>query len=154
MSEMKRDVKLNPSGATLAEHTRNVWAVTSEYGVKKSDIEDPAYWSHVASKFRPSDKIEVMAADGSFYAEYLVTSCDKTWAKVAEMKFLDLTKAAVVTNEQAEIINAGYQIKWRGPKKWSVIRKSDLAVLHEGLHSEADGNKWLAVHLNSQGIAA
>ena len=154
MSEMKRDVKLNPSGATPADGIRNIWAVTSEYGVTKADIENPAYWAHVAAKFRPRDKIEIMAADGSFYAEYFVTSCDKTWAKIAEFKYLDLTKTSVVTGEQAEIINAGYDVTWGGPKKWRVIRKSDRATLVEGLHSKDDGHKWLTVHLSSQGIAA
>ena len=154
MEDKKREVKLSPSGATPAEHVRNVWAVTSEFGVTKADIEAPDYWAHIAGRLRPRDRIEVMAADGSFYAEYLVTSCDRTWAKVAEVKYLDLTKASAVTGEQADLINAGYEIKWRGPKKWSVLRRQDRAVLQEGLHSEADGNKWLAVHLNSQGIAA
>ena len=154
MSEMKRDVKLSPAGLAQAEYGRTTWAITSAFGVSKSDIEDPAYWAHVAAKMRPRDKIEVLAEDGSFYAEYLVTSCDKTWAKVAEIKFMDLTKVAVVTNEQAEIINAGYDVTWGGPKKWRVIRKSDRATLVEGLHSKDDGHKWLTVHLSSQGIAA
>ena len=148
------EVRLSPSGITPAEGVRVVWAATAAYGVTKADIEDPAYWAHVASKLRPKARIEVYAEDDSFYAEYIVTSCDKTWAKVALLTYVDFTKVANVTEDQAKGIADGYEIAFRGPKKWSVLRKSDRSVLQEGLHSRDDGNKWLAVHLNTQGIAA
>ena len=149
----KRDVQLSPAGLGQADYVRVVWAATAAFGVTREQIEDPAYWAHVAAKLKPKAKIEVTAEDDSFYAEYLVTSCDKTWAKVVCLKFVDLT-ATAVTREQVEGITSNYSVEFRGPKKWSVLRKSDRSVLQEGLHSREDGNKWLAVHLNTQGVAA
>lgn len=149
----KTNVQLSPSGLGQAEYVRVVWAATAAYGVTREQIEDPSYWAHVAAKLKPKARIEVTAEDDSFYAEYLVTSCDKTWAKVACLKFIDLTNTEV-TKEQVEGITANYSVEFRGPKKWSVLRKSDRSVLQEGLHSREDGNKWLSVHLNTQGVPA
>lgn len=149
----KREVVLNPSGLDLAEQKRHVWHVVAAYGTTRADIENPGYWAHVAGRLRPKARIEVHAEDDSFYAEYMVTSCDKTWAKIVNLLFIDLTKTSI-TKEQEQGINDAYEVTFRGPKKWSVVRKSDRAVLQEGLHSRDDGEKWLAVHLNAQGIAA
>lgn len=149
----KQNVQLDPSGLGQAEHIRTIWAATAAFGVTREQIENPAYWAHVATKLRPKAKIEITAEDDSFYAEYLVTSCDKTWAKVLCLKYIDLT-TSTVTKEQVEGITDSYSVEFRGPKKWSVLRKSDRSVLQEGLHSRDDGNKWLSVHLNTQGVAA
>lgn len=154
LKDVKREVKLAPSGARPADGVRNVWAATAAFGVTKEDIENPIYWSHVCARFRPKDRIEVHSEDGSFYAEYMVTSCDRTWAKVVCLMFLELNKAAKLTDAQVQGIHENYEIKFRGPKKWSVIRKSDRATLHEGLHTEDDAKKWLEVHLSAQGVAA
>ena len=149
----KREVVLNPSGLDLAEQKRHVWSVVSAFGTTKADIENPSYWAHVAGRLRPKARIEVHAEDDSFYAEYMVTSCDKTWAKLVNLIYIDLTKS-VITDEQAQGINDAYEIIFRGPKKWSVVRKSDRSVLQEGLHSREDCSKWLAVYLNVQGVPA
>jgi hypothetical protein len=154
MSEVKRAVTLSPAGATQAEQVRNIWAITTEYGTTREDIEKPEYWSHVAARLRPRDRIEVMSGGGDFYAEYMVLSRDRTWAKVVATTYIDLTKAGAVSAEQAISIMDGYEIKHRGPKRWSVLRKDDRAVLQEGMQSEEDCKKWLEVHLKTQGIAA
>ena len=156
MTDVKqnRDVKLSPNGITPAEGIREIWSSTAAYGVTREDIENPGYWAHVAARLRNKARIEVHAEDGSFYAEYLVINADKTWAKVLCLRFIDLKETAKLTAEQATSIFSGYDVKFRGPRKWSVVRKSDNAVLQEGMHSEEDSRKWLAVHLNAQGIAA
>lgn len=154
MAEEKRDVQLNPAGAQLADHARNIWAVTATYGMTREDIENPGFWAHHAVRMRTKDKIEVHAEDGSFYAEYIVVNADRTWAKIVNTVYLNLAEAAVISGEQAKGISEGYEIKFRGPRKWSVIRKADHSILQEGMHSDADAKQWLAVHLNAQGIAA
>lgn len=156
MSEVKqiRDVKLSPNGIAPAEGIREIWSSTAAFGVTREDIENPGYWAHVASRLRSKAKIEVHAEDGSFYAEYLVINSDKTWAKVICLRFIDLKEIAKITTEQEASIFSGYDIKFRGPRRWSVVRKSDNAVLQEGMHLEEDARKWLSVHLNAQGIEA
>lgn len=154
MSEVKREVKHSPAGLAPAENVRELWCATAAYGVTREDVENPAYWAHVAARLRPKAKIELHSEDGSFFAEYLVVASDKTWAKVVCLRYIDLKESVKLTKEQTETIYDGYEVKFRGPRKWSVIRKTDNAVLHEGAHSEDDSRKWLSVHLNAQGIAA
>lgn len=153
MEEKKRDVRLSPVAATLAEHARNVWVATTERGHFKEDFENPAYWAHIASKLRPWDHIEVRAEDGTFYAEYLVLACDRTWARVRNLSFVSLTDSDVSLS-QAEKIIGDYEIRFRGKKRFSVIRRSDNALLQENMHTESDAKKWLEVYLNAQGIPA
>lgn len=149
--EQKRDVKLSPSGLHFGEHQRNVWVAVAERNTTKEDMLTPSYWSNVAAKLRPWDHIEVRAEDGTYYATYLVTSCDRTWAKVHNLSFHDLTGEGL-TSDQAKEIEGSYDVKWRAAKKWSVIRKLDRTVLQEGMHTEKDAREWLGVYLRSQNI--
>ena len=148
-----RNVKLSPAGLSLAESIRNVWCCTIERGVKREDIEDPGFWGHIAARLRPWDHIEVRSEDGIIYAEYLVLSCDRTWARVRNLSYHNLTDSEI-SQTQAAQINGDYEVKFRGVKKFSVVRKSDRSLLQEGLHTEADAKKWLDVYLNSQGVSA
>jgi hypothetical protein len=154
VKQVKREAVLSANSINLAEHARNIWVVRSEYGVTREDIEKPSYWAHIAAKLRPRDRIEVLADGGEFYAEYLVMSCDRTWAKIVPIVYLDLTKVSVVSGDQADDVMNSYEIKHRGAKRWSVIRKSDRAVLQEGMMTEEDCKNWIAVYLKTQGIAA
>ena len=149
------EAKLSPAGVTLAEHKRNIWYATAEHGITKDDILNPSYWGHVANRLRPKDRIEIQNEDDSFFAELLVISSDKTWAKVVLLKYVDLNQSATeITKDQADQVTSAYAVIWRGPKKYSVVRKSDRAVMQEGMHSKEDAESWLAVHLKTQGIAA
>ena len=150
MSEV-RNITLNPAAATLAEHARNTWAVTVDPKTVRAEIESPSFWSHIAHRLKAKDHIEVYSADGSFYAEYMVLSSDRTWAKVVALSWIDLT---TIKSEVSDEVMKSYTVKWRGPKRWSVLRNADNAVLHEGVHSEEDAHKWLEIHLKTLGIAA
>ncbi len=80
--------------------------------------------------FRRHDRVEVMPEDGSYYAELIVLSCDKLWAKMAVVQYVQLAEAETATDD-------GYEVKWRGAKKHSVIRTlirrcDDRKPLHEG----------------------
>jgi len=152
--EQKRDVKLSPAGLTPAEHISTVYATTSEYGVTKEDILTPSYWAHVAQKLRARDVIRVLAEDGSFYMELLVTAADKTWAKVVALNYIDFNKSGKLTDEQVATVGNDYDVRFVPTKKWCVIRKSDRAMVVESLHSKDDAKNWLSIHLKAQGIAA
>lgn len=152
--EKKRDVKFSPSGLIPAEHVSMTYAVTSDYGVTKEDILTPSYWAHVAQKLRARDIIRVLAEDGAFYAELLVTAADKTWAKVVITNFIDFNTEGKLTSEQVELVGKDYEVRFVPTKKWCVIRKSDRAMVVESLHSKDDANSWLSIHLKAQGIAA
>lgn len=139
MSDEKRDLKINQTRMQSGDFVRNLWVVTAEQGTTKEDILTPSYWSHVASQFRPYDRIEVRVDDGTYFAELLILSCDRTWAKVKELSFNSLTTSDVSQTQASEEM-AEFDIQWKGPvNKWSVIRKSDDAVIKNKMEKEEAG---------------
>lgn len=133
---------LNTSRFSLAEYERNIFVVTPETGTSFEELQDPAYWAHVAAKLKPWDMIEVRAEDGSYWAQMLVQDASRLWAKVTVLKHVQLH---AVEQKSSEI--DGHLVKFGGPvKKWTVVRLTDKAVLRDGM-SKADAEKWLADHL-------
>ena len=145
--------QLKPNGLRLTESVQVSHTAVVEAKVTRKDLLEPQYWAHVANKLRPKDKIEVFSEDDSFYATYVVVAAEKTWARLHELSYHNLGQSQLSPEQQAHI-RQDYEIKSRGPKKWSVLRKSDRAVLQENMHSEADAEKWLTIHLNSQTTTA
>ncbi len=151
MAEEKHP-QLNPTRFTYAEHDYNKWSVNAEQGTTREDLKSPDYWSHVASKLRAGAEIRVLAEDGSFVAYFLVIAADRTWARVHELSYVDLRKEAAPVNLEALV--GDYEVKLRGPKRWSVLRKSDRAVLQEGLYTEGDAHEWLKRYLEGPASVA
>ncbi len=138
----KRDVKINQNRMKSGDFVRTLWVATVEMGVTREDIKDPGFWSHVASQLRPYDRMEVRCDDGTFFAEYLVIACERTYAKVKELSWVSLTSKDVAqTQEDRE----EFSYKYRGPHSMhSIIRKSDNKVMVEHKATKEDAMKWLS----------
>ena len=135
--------QLDPSRFHLAEAERMPYAITVEQGVTKRHITDPAFLAHVAARLRPYDKIEVRCDDGSFYAELLVLTAERTYARVHLLAWHDLTTKDV-TQTQAAIAQPGYTVEWKGPhRKWCVIRTQDASIVHEQAPGKHEASVWL-----------
>lgn len=159
IAKTKPDPKLGPTAFYLAEFKRNAFCGLVEKGVRPEDVLNPAYWAYHAAKLKPWDRIELRAEDGTWFGEYLVLGCDRTWARVFPLRVSMLT-ASDVAETQAAIANTPktadqgsgadlYEIKFRGPKKWSVVRKSDNAVMAEGMMQD-EAKEWLKNHLSGK----
>lgn len=123
-----------------AEYNRNIYSATPEYGTRYEDVIKPEYWKHVASTLRPTDRIEVVSEEGTWFAELFVVSVGKQWAKVFPMRFIELSEST--PNEQQGV--ATHAVEWRGPKrKWSVERNSDKEVIKDQFATKDDANAWL-----------
>jgi hypothetical protein len=146
-AETKREVSLLPSRMKNAEFARNTWSVQLEQGYTLQDCCQPKFWAHVAISLKPLDRIDVFAEDRTFYAELLVLNSDRAWATVHVLSFHDLTKA---TTNLAKDVRGDYQVTFKGPKGWCVIRSADNAMIQEKLHSEDDGWQWLEIHLQKR----
>jgi hypothetical protein len=119
--------RLTPNRFALAETRRNIWQIVPEDGTPYESLFDKDYWAAMAAKLRPYDRIEVLADDGSYYAELLVLSSTKTQAEVMELRKIDIaTKEVAPVKEE-------FSVKWRGPhSKWSVIRTADGSIVKQG----------------------
>ena len=148
--EVKAEVKkvekipqLNPARMQLAEHKRNVWDVTVEQNVSIPMMEDPQFWAHISEKLKPKDHIEVTDDEMSFYAEFIVIASERAWARVKRISYTSL----VSPDDIPEEADVGYTTKWRGPfHLWSIIRKSDQAVIKAGMQRE-EAKLWLDEYL-------
>jgi hypothetical protein len=107
----------------LAEHERNVHIITTEAGVTRAQILDPAFLAHVAAKLRPYDQIEVRSDDGTIFARLLVLQAERTWATAYVLEWHDLTTKDVALTQSAGAVAAGiqlkteerYKVEWKGP---------------------------------------
>lgn len=134
-----------------AEYVRNVFAVVLPQGTKFEDVKDPAFWAHTASKLHPTDRIEVLDEEGTFFAELLVVACARNWAKVSVLRFHELTEsipdAKQQTSDAMKEERAKYKVDWQQGTKARVIRLSDKQTLVDNLPSKADAEKWLTTYL-------
>ena len=122
---------------------RQQWAADVEYGVTLEDIQDPAYWSMMGMYMKPYDLIEARAEDGSWIAFLIVTGCDRTWAKVAVDRVVNLTTSDVALSQVAP----KHKVDWKGPhRKYSVIRLSDSENVHDGFQSREEAYSWMRDH--------
>lgn len=138
--EPKRLWQIHPNKFQQSEVVRNQWAVTPEFGTPPEALLDPAYWAHVSSKLSRGDTITALAEDDSYFAEYMVLSAGRLFAKVVMLRRVEITAAQIFNNDVPE----GFEIKFRGPRKWSVLRGKD--VLKDGM-DRGDAETWLRDHL-------
>ena len=152
ISLMERKSTLMPKRFKVKEFMRTTFVAVAEQGTTQEDLLRPDFWSNIAAQVKPWDEIEVLSDDGTFYGEYLVLSCSKTWVKVKEMRYEDLTQGAKKTNGVgvAEESQSEFSVKWRGPVlKWCVIRILDKQPIKDGFVSEADARTALDEYLKA-----
>lgn len=137
-------MKLTINRFQSAEFTRHIWVVTPEHGTAFEDVLKPEYWSHVSAKMRPTDRIEVNAEDGSYFAELIIIAAGRQWAKVSVLRKVDLERATEGNGD------AQFEVKWGGPHhKYRVIRLSDGHVIKDSFPDKEEANKYIAQHIKT-----
>ena len=115
----------------------NIFRVTPEMGTAPDALLDPHYWAHVSTKLSIGNIIEVMAEDGSYFAELLVRDVGNLFAKVAFKN-----PVTIFSNDEDLVTPVGYEVKWRGPKaRFGVVHGKD--VLKDGFVDKAEAHAWL-----------
>lgn len=150
--------QLGHGSFSLADYRRNHWAAIAARGVNPEDVLVPSYWAMHAFNLKPWDRIDIQAEDGTWLGEYVVLGCDRTWARIHTLRVTRLTPADIAETQAAKenavktdapdsqrpLLKADtYTVKYRGAKKWSVIRDGDNAVMAEGLAQKQDAEAWL-----------
>lgn len=139
---------MKPTKLALAEHTVVTYYHVPEFETSFEDVLEPDYWAHVAPSLRQGHRIELLSADGSWWAMLLVRAAGKHEAIVQELQHVELGKSV-----QPEIESAAFEVKWRGPsRKFGVIRVSDGAVVKEDIQTKEGAAKWLSNYV--QNLAA
>lgn len=130
-----------------AEFERVIYQACPEAGVTFEEVCEPAFWSHVAEKLKPSDRIEVLAEDGSYFAELLVVDAGRLYAKVAVLRFVELSSPDVAGIEKTL---AEFKVEFKGPTlKHVVIRLSDNQIVQDGIARKIDAEEWIREHVKA-----
>ncbi len=130
---------MKPTFLHESKHAVVVYHHSPEFGVPFEDLLRPEYWSHVAAKLRPGYRVEVMAADGSYWGMLLCRAASRTEAIMAPLQFKEIAGAVEIENAEVP-----YMAKWRGPTaKWSVVRKADKTVVKDSFQVREHAENWI-----------
>lgn len=130
--------KILPGHMLTGEFARNVWCINPLEGMTPEDLLKAETYVHVSSKLKQNDILEVVAPDGSWWAELLVRSA--IGAEI-ETGMLRLVKFDEVEGQS----DLPYYPKYSGNKssKWRVLRRGDNHIMIEGLDSKLACLKWV-----------
>lgn len=147
-------IQLSPTGLEVLEYASTRYDARISQGVTPADLLVPGFWAHHGIKLKPLDEIRAHTEDGTWIGYYLVLDCSRTWAKVHCLSSHKLTSGDVAMSQASEAeVKAFHELHTvvhRGPHKWSVVRKSDKAVLVEGIQTKDDAASWLDIHARAQ----
>ena len=129
------------------EFMRSEYLCTAHPNTTPEDLLAPEYWAHISAQLRPRDRIEAWANDGSWMAEYVVLEAGRNWANVKTLNCWNLSGEDIARTSAAiaaEYAGLPYEVKFRGEHcLWSVLRKSDNAVMHENEGTKGGADQWL-----------
>ena len=132
-------VPLTPNKVKPAEFLRNILAATVPFGVTVEDVQEGKYWNHIAKALHVSDRIEVVAEDGSFFAELYVTSVMLGRATVKLLRTVDLTEEVKQPAQESEL-----EVKYRGQiSKHTVQFRGTKEIIKDGFGTQAEAQQWL-----------
>ena len=134
--------RAEPDRFDLAEQHRRVFFHTAQSGVSVEELGQEEYWSKVAMRVQPLDRIEVVNDDGDFFCELIVLSTGAEGLRLAPLRGVELHRAvgARGTAQRTDI-----RAIYKGPHlKWCAVRGDE--VLHEGSKTEAACLTWISAH--------
>ncbi len=150
----KQLIQLPPNDLAGFDYVSTRFDARIAQGVRPEQLLEPAFWAHHAVKLKPMDEIRARAEDGTWVGYYLVLDSSRTWAKVKQLSLHHLGTADVSLTQASESEMQGFigahEVKHRGPHKWSVVRKSDGAVIVEGIAQRDEATAWLKTHARQQ----
>lgn len=140
MSE--KNVKaLTPGRMRPSEACWRVHAVLVESGTAPEAVMAPAFWSNVASRLRPLDRLEVMDDAGTWLMVLMVRATSASEAIVARLWSVALQSSATLAPPQ----ESAFEVRWRGHRhKWSAM--SGETVLREGMESREEAEHYIRDH--------
>jgi len=122
----------------LADFNRSCWCISLKVGQSREDFMRPDFWAHVASRMKKHDRVEILHEEGGYFAEVIVKSVEKLGVIVALLREVNLNELETTTVDQSE-----YTLKFRGPRKWSILRTADGQVIEENIDTEGQAKQKL-----------
>ena len=135
--------RLRPVG-----YLHNHWDVTAERQTTIDDLLRADFWVHTARYFKPLDQITAFSEDGSWYARFIITACDRLWAKVVLLEHKDLTAA---NDKLPRTQEEDYDCTWSAIGKFAIVKKDQTNVgpIKDGFQTRLEAYTWLDQHLKT-----
>ena len=148
----KQERKVRPMEAPrfrAIEYMRAEYLCTAFADTTPQDLLEPAYWAHMSAQFKPRDRIEAWADDGTWMAEYVVLEAGRNWAKLHLLTVYHLTTSDQSLTKADQM--TPYSVEHKGPHgKWTVIRKSDREVMSEGHETIQGATDWITNRMKAE----
>lgn len=139
-----------------SEYARQSFRIVIPFGHSIDDTKKLDYWANVARKFNPHDLLELVAEDGSFYAEAIVIDKGPLWAKIFVKGAWALHDSVSLSDDAVDgdasvkpaapvIDESMYEVKWGGPSaKYRIHHKETNDLLApESFPSKEDALAYL-----------
>ena len=145
VKEAKSARRLQPNKLILAEQARTHWFAIVDHQTTLNEIMEPEFWTFHSAKMHPRDRVELHWEDMSRFVEVLVLDCARSWAKVYILRDEQVQKGLLNAEVDVAVARtlASHEVRHRGPRLWSVIRKTDGAILAEDMKLRDDAEDWL-----------
>lgn len=148
--------KIAPNRFALAEFKRAIHYATVEPGTTIEQLEDPTYWSLVATSVKPYDHIEVVSDDGTLWANFLVLACDRTWLHIRLLQkvALETSDVSISRIKPTAAMRESYEIKHMPSSQWTVIRVSDpdKPVVSKDHQTRELAESWVREHIKTVAV--
>lgn len=144
-----------PTALRQADFVRTVYHIEVDAAATLDDITEPANWVHLQKALKLHDRVEVVAKDGSWFADVLVTAAPSGQSQTFRVAVL--FKVNLSAFDPAQIINAapsfarptagvpdGYAVNHTPKTRWRVVRAADGETLIRDLPTRDDAVAWLA----------
>lgn len=150
----KQALQLPPNELLERAYVSTQWDAEVQLGVTPQDALRPDFWAHQAVRLKPMDEVRVRARDGTWVGYYIVLDCSRTWAKLQQLSLHHLTTSDVAATQASEedvrAFIAKHEVKHRGPHGWSILRRSDNAVIEQGIKIKDEALGWLDQYARKQ----
>ena len=141
---MQREEVINTRDFGLSQHRYRLFdATVSPNRNTEESLTDPKFWANVAGQMEMGSEIRVLAEDFSFRAILIVTFAQGT---VVRLKLVDFTQLEKV---EVEVPNADYEIKLRGMRRWSIVKKETGEIVQEDIATKGEAMKALESFLRA-----
>lgn len=144
--QAKPNRKLFPAQMTPAEHIRLEYVAEPEAGTTIAEMQEPAYWAHVAGSLRVGARIEVRPKDGTWWGELLVRAIQPFSVVVHVLRTVDFVPKAEVGGVD---VPDGYEVRSLGRRGWAVQRSADNVELSRGHPTQEAAAAWLTGHMRA-----
>lgn len=142
---MEKQYRVLPDHIDLTAIPRGAYRhrVRPPRGVKFERLLEVDCWDVVSDKFLIKEEkhqgqvVEVYPEDGAYFAELLAIKLGSGQVKMKKLRFHELTAEPKAPKDPE------FEVKLRGPKKWSILRKRDKSVIIDGIDTREEAEEKL-----------